>query len=322
MKTKKFLIAVLAGILVIGSAFTVSASNLSNGSPTTSEVETDPDTTEDNSQITTPDPSEDGSQTTTPDPSEDGSQTTTPNSSEDESQVTAPADSTANDSQATTPADSTANAANDTQAKTEGLAVPEQKEVEQMAAASSIEAANVPDGAKIAIQTIPATDPKYTSAQTFLNSKPELKGKAAVILEINIQKDGSVLDLGNGNYKVSLPLTDNLKEAKAILVYRQETDNTWKQIGGKCIPKDGKFSFETDHFSTYMFVAAEADAASSEASATASEAATTASETSSAAGSKNDSAKTGDVSTLPLFACMGFGLAAIGIVCFKKRSVR
>ena len=298
MKTKKFLIAVLAGILVIGSAFTVSASN---PSPTTSEgsegseggVETDPDTTEDNSQIT-------------PVPSESGSQTTTP-------------DSTAKDSQ--TVSDSTAG---DTQAKTEGLAVPEQKEVEQMAEASSIESSSVtiPEGAKIAIQTIPASDSKFTSAQAFIDSQPELKGKAAVVLEINIKKDGEVLDLGNGNYKVSLPLTDNLKEAKAILVYRQEADNTWKQIGGKCTPQDGKFSFETDHFSTYMFVAAEADTPSSEASSAASEAATTASETSSTADGKNDSAKTGDVSTLPLFVCMGFGLAAIGVVCFKKRSIR
>lgn len=83
-----------------------------------------------------------------------------------------------------------------------------------------------------------------------------LKDKTFEIVELNLFKGATQLTALDGKIKVTLPVFENIKDSKYVQVYR--LDETKLTDLGLVEVKDGKFTFETDHFSTYVFVDAKA----------------------------------------------------------------
>lgn len=82
-----------------------------------------------------------------------------------------------------------------------------------------------------------------------------LKDKVYEVVDLKLSSKATQLDKA---IKVTLPLFESIKDAKWIAVYR--LDGTTLKALGTVEVKDGAFTFETDHFSTYVFAKATAPA--------------------------------------------------------------
>jgi len=120
-----------------------------------------------------------------------------------------------------------------------------------------------------------------------------LKDKTFEIVELNLfDKNNAQLTKLDGKIKVTLPVFENIKDSKYVQVYR--LDETKLTDLGLVEVKDGKFTFETDHFSTYVFVDAKAPATPE---------------------------KTGDTAPVATaVAVAGLAAAAFGVVALKKKN--
>ena len=92
--------------------------------------------------------------------------------------------------------------------------------------------------------------------------KDLLKDKVYEILELDLYKNGVKLTQLADKIKVTLSVFDKIKDAKWVTVYRLDGE-TLTNLGTVEV-KDGKFTFETDHFSTYVFAAADEPKADAE----------------------------------------------------------
>lgn len=90
--------------------------------------------------------------------------------------------------------------------------------------------------------------------------KDLLKDKLYEVLELDLFKNGVQLTQLKDKVQVTLSVFDKIKDAKWINVYRyNEETKVLDLVTEKPVEvKDGRFTFETDHFSTYVFVAADA----------------------------------------------------------------
>ena len=102
--------------------------------------------------------------------------------------------------------------------------------------------------------------------------------------------------LNNGNVLVTIDVPSTLDANKGLVVYRMEDNGTLTEL--KTSVENGKVSFETNHFSTYIVA----------------EKAAVAEETTTA---KTNSPKTGD--TAPVAALMVVALGACGAVIASKK---
>lgn len=111
----------------------------------------------------------------------------------------------------------------------------------------------IPEGAKFEVAALAKTSKSYVSAEKALSEK-KLDGKFTV-QEINlINAEGTQLHQLDGYVIVTLPVPEGftVSSTKTIGVYRLEEDGTLTKCTSSVV--DGKLSFSTDHFSTYVFV--------------------------------------------------------------------
>lgn len=119
-----------------------------------------------------------------------------------------------------------------------------------------------------------------------------LKDKVFEVVELDLFKADAQLTKLDSAVKVTLPVFENIANAKYISVYR--LDDTKLTLLDTVEVKDGKFTFETDHFSTYVFVEAAAPAAEPE---------------------------TGDTAPIATaVAVAAFAAVAVGVVALKKKN--
>ena len=111
----------------------------------------------------------------------------------------------------------------------------------------------LPAGVKFEVSSLAKTSKSYASAEKALSEK-KLDGKFTVH-EINLKDaDGTQLHQ-MGDYVVvtlPVPVRFTVSSTTTIAVYRLEDDGTLTKCTSTVV--DGKLSFSTDHFSTYVFV--------------------------------------------------------------------
>ena len=111
----------------------------------------------------------------------------------------------------------------------------------------------LPAGVKFEVSSLAKTSKSYASAEKALSEK-KLDGKFTVH-EINLKDaDGTQLHQMGDYVVVTLPVPEGftVSSTTTIAVYRLEDDGTLTKCTSTVV--DGKLSFSTDHFSTYVFV--------------------------------------------------------------------
>ena len=111
----------------------------------------------------------------------------------------------------------------------------------------------LPAGVKFEVSSLAKTSKSYASAEKALSEK-KLDGKFTVH-EINLKDaDGTQLHQIGDYVVVTLPVPEGftVSSTTTIAVYRLEDDGTLTKCTSTVV--DGKLSFSTDHFSTYVFV--------------------------------------------------------------------
>lgn len=112
--------------------------------------------------------------------------------------------------------------------------------------AATIEKAAKLDGITDTLLVAPVTKTVIQAVQTA--GATLLKDKTFEILDLKLAS--GLTELGK-TIKVTLPVFESLKDAKWIAVYR--LDGTTLNLIDTVEVKDGAFTFETNHFSTYVF---------------------------------------------------------------------
>ena len=156
---------------------------------------------------------------------------------------------------------------------------------------------NAPEGAELEVKAVTEDSEDYSIAKKFVED--ELKAKVWAVLDLKLVKDNAAIQ-PDGKIKITLPLFENLKDAKYVAVYRLNADTDKFVSLGTVEVKDGKFTFDTDHFSTYLFVSADKPADGT---------------------LDGENGKTGD--TAPIGVIIAVALAAVGavvLVSAKKKN--
>ena len=173
-------------------------------------------------------------------------------------------------------------------------------------AGATVTGTNVPTGATVTVNTV--TD-KDTLAKVDKAVKDTLSSKVGkyAVLDINMTDAAGtkIQPLNNGNVLVTIDVPSTLDANKGLVVYRMEDNGTLTEL--KTSVENGKVSFETNHFSTYI-VAEKAAVAEETTAAAAAKETTTA---------KTNSPKTGDAA--PVAALMVVALGACGAVIASKK---
>ena len=111
----------------------------------------------------------------------------------------------------------------------------------------------LPAGVKFEVSSLAKTSKSYASAEKALSEK-KLDSKFTV-QEINLKDaEGTQLHQMGDYVVVTLPVPEGftVSSTTTIAVYRLEDDGTLTKCTSTVV--DGKLSFSTDHFSTYVFV--------------------------------------------------------------------
>ena len=111
----------------------------------------------------------------------------------------------------------------------------------------------LPEGAKFEVSSLAESAASYIKAKGVLKEK-KLDGKFTVY-EINLMgADGAQIHQLGDYVVVTLPVPEGftVSKEKTIGVYRLEDDGTLTKCSSDVV--DGKLSFSTNHFSTYIFV--------------------------------------------------------------------
>ncbi len=171
---------------------------------------------------------------------------------------------------------------------------------------ATVTGTNVPTGATVTVNTV--TD-KDTLAKVDKAVKDTLSSKVGkyAVLDINMTDAAGtkIQPLNNGNVLVTIDVPSTLDANKGLVVYRMEDNGTLTEL--KTSVENGKVSFETNHFSTYIVAEKAAVAEETTTAAAAKETTTT----------KTNSPKTGDAA--PVAALMVVALGACGAVIASKK---
>lgn len=150
-------------------------------------------------------------------------------------QVAPPQETTAKPSQTTTKAPETT---------TVPTIIP-QADVDKIAASATITGAPADSSLKFSV----ISENEGKTVESFKSST--LKGMTFQALDIKLlDKDGNAVQPGS-KVDITVALTDGLKNAKKVEVFRVDGDKLTSL--GQVDAKDGKITFTTDHFSTYVF---------------------------------------------------------------------
>ena len=173
-------------------------------------------------------------------------------------------------------------------------------------AGATVTGTNVPTGATVTVNTVTDKDTLDKVDKAVKDTLSSKVGKYAV-LDINMTDAAGtkIQPLNNGNVLVTIDVPSTLDANKGLVVYRMEDNGTLTEL--KTSVENGKVSFETNHFSTYI-VAEKAAVAEETTTAAAAKETTTA---------KTNSPKTGDAA--PVAALMVVALGACGAVIASKK---
>lgn len=106
-----------------------------------------------------------------------------------------------------------------------------------------------PEGAKLDATEIAADSDAFKVVKEA--AKTAFKNKAYVALDLKLLK-GTEAVQPNGDVKVTIPVPSALAKAKKVAVYRVGDDNKLVSCGTADVA-NGKLTFTTNHFSTYVF---------------------------------------------------------------------
>lgn len=173
-------------------------------------------------------------------------------------------------------------------------------------AGATVTGTNVPTGATVTVNTVTDKDTLAKVDKAVKDTLSSKVGKYAVLDITMLDAAGAKIQpLNNGNVLVTIDVPSTLDANKGLVVYRMEDNGTLTEL--KTSVENGKVSFETNHFSTYI-VAEKAAVAEETTTAAAAKETTTA---------KTNSPKTGD--TAPVAALMVVALGACGAVIASKK---
>ncbi len=151
----------------------------------------------------------------------------------------------------------------------------------------------VEDGVELKVNNVDTTSNDFKIVKDLIAKN--YKDKKYIALDLKLMK-GDKLVQPNGKIKVTLQVPERLEKALKIDVYRVEEDGSYVKLESKL---DGKWiTFETDHFSTYVFVEANVDTSTD-----------------------NTSVYTGDTTNVTLSMIMMLLACAFVLVFNKKSSV-
>ncbi len=128
--------------------------------------------------------------------------------------------------------------------------------IENSAIISGLEAAGLPNVTKLKISVIPVSDSVYQTVTDLIKNTEKIKDKNSVVtVDLSlVNAEGVIVKQQlKGKIKVTLELFENIKKAKWIETFRyNDTTKAFDSLGVSEVI-NGKFTFETDHFTPYVF---------------------------------------------------------------------
>ena len=220
------------------------------------EETTTEDTTEPSEETSTEEESKE--ETTTEDTTEPSEETSTEEESKEEStteDTTEPSEETSTEEESTTiPANNnnigTSNSASFV------VSIADAVKIQDSAIISGLEAAGLPNVTNLKVSVIPESDSIYQTVVDLIKNTEKIKDKNSVaIADLSlINTEGIIVKQQlNRKIKITLELFENIKNAKWVETFRyNETTKTFDSLGISEVI-NGKFTFETDHFTPYIF---------------------------------------------------------------------
>ena len=197
-------------------------------------------------------------ETTTEDTTEPSEETSTEEESKEEStteDTTEPSEETSTEEESTTiPANNnnigTSNSASFV------VSIADAVKIQDSAIISGLEAAGLPNVTNLKVSVIPESDSIYQTVVDLIKNTEKIKDKNSVaIADLSlINTEGIIVKQQlNRKIKITLELFENIKNAKWVETFRyNETTKTFDSLGISEVI-NGKFTFETDHFTPYIF---------------------------------------------------------------------
>ena len=216
------------------------------------EETTTEDTTEPSEETSTEEESKE--ETTTEDTTEPSEETSTEEESTTED-TTEPSEETSTEEESTTiPANNnnigTSNSASFV------VSIADAVKIQDSAIISGLEAAGLPNVTNLKVSVIPESDSIYQTVVDLIKNTEKIKDKNSVaIADLSlINTEGIIVKQQlNRKIKITLELFENIKNAKWVETFRyNETTKTFDSLGISEVI-NGKFTFETDHFTPYIF---------------------------------------------------------------------
>lgn len=128
--------------------------------------------------------------------------------------------------------------------------------IQDSAIISGLEAAGLPNVTNLKVSVIPESDSIYQTVVDLIKNTEKIKDKNSVaIADLSlINTEGIIVKQQlNRKIKITLELFENIKNAKWVETFRyNETTKTFDSLGISEVI-NGKFTFETDHFTPYIF---------------------------------------------------------------------
>ncbi len=220
------------------------------------EETTTEDTTEPSEETSTEEESKE--ETTTEDTTEPSEETSTEEESKEETtteDTTEPSEETSTEEESTTiPANNnnigTSNSASFV------VSIADAVKIQDSAIISGLEAAGLPNVTNLKVSVIPESDSIYQTVVDLIKNTEKIKDKNSVaIADLSlINTEGIIVKQQlNRKIKITLELFENIKNAKWVETFRyNETTKTFDSLGISEVI-NGKFTFETDHFTPYIF---------------------------------------------------------------------
>ena len=236
--------------------YTVNFFSLEASEEESKEETTTEDTTEPSEETSTEEESKE--ETTTEDTTEPSEETSTEEESKEETtteDTTEPSEETSTEEESTTiPANNnnigTSNSASFV------VSIADAVKIQDSAIISGLEAAGLPNVTNLKVSVIPESDSIYQTVVDLIKNTEKIKDKNSVaIADLSlINTEGIIVKQQlNRKIKITLELFENIKNAKWVETFRyNETTKTFDSLGISEVI-NGKFTFETDHFTPYIF---------------------------------------------------------------------
>ncbi len=236
--------------------YTVNFFSLEASEEESKEETTTEDTTEPSEETSTEEESKE--ETTTEDTTEPSEETSTEEESKEEStteDTTEPSEETSTEEESTTiPANNnnigTSNSASFVVSTADAV------KIQDSAIISGLEAAGLPNVTNLKVSVIPESDSIYQTVVDLIKNTEKIKDKNSVaIADLSlINTEGIIVKQQlNRKIKITLELFENIENAKWVETFRyNETTKTFDSLGISEVI-NGKFTFETDHFTPYIF---------------------------------------------------------------------